>query len=421
MGGGQSSITSTIQGSKGSVLISFYNMDQPTSQSHQSTRISEESTINNIIEHIKDKNDCQNVNLYYDDTPIDDLSFLFIYEYIDLLPRRSFGYKINQMQQQNINLIQNDKQQNQKINQQQQSQLGSTNQKKLQGEAHGDQSQQNSQVKASIKNNSNLNEKKQGPSIVISPQNNQVPINEDEIQKQRKSVFLINLIKHIQQKYIEAKQLCKQQLQELQNKNNQLEVEKKNMSQIIEDLRSKNQYMYNDYNKIKQDIEELQNRNKNLESELQKSFNKNDLTKTTIQSNLSKGQSAIMFIQSQAIEKQQPFQNKCGHYLDKEKIQNILKQSLANKTIAYCDQCKPTKISNQILIKIESLGQAYKEFQANEELKQLMNNLKAQKKTIYKCSRNNCSFYCIFNKSVQISPENSFCPFCLIQGMKISE
>ncbi|CAK62077.1 unnamed protein product (macronuclear) [Paramecium tetraurelia] len=433
MGGISSSGTSTIIGKKGSILVTFYDMDKPENQSHQAMRITEETTINNIIQYIKEKQDCQNVSLYYDQIPIDDLSFQ-LYEYLDLLPSRKFGYRINQMQQQNTKQSQGDKQQTSINNQQQQSKITMTNQKLHHGEVNGqDIPPYKTQFKTPINNNSDFNQPKQGTLKVISSQTDKGHIIEDQNinqgnnYKSEKTNVLNIFLKYTLQKYQEAKQQSIQQQRDMENNfqqlrsiNNKLESEKQNMSNYIEDLKCKIESMQNGYNKIKQENEELQHRNKILQSELQNFSKKNDLPNTTIQSNLSTDRSAIIN-ESQIIETQQVFKNKCGHHLEEQKIQNILKQSLSNKTIAHCYQCKPSKISGQILIKMEPLGQAYKEFQANEELNQLLINLKSQKKTIYKCSRNTCNFFCIFNKSSQISSENSFCPSCLLKGMKISD
>ncbi|CAD8046483.1 unnamed protein product [Paramecium primaurelia] len=435
---------SSVSNNNLSKLITFYNIDLPSSQSQQSMRITEQTTINHIITYIKEKQGVQNLTLYYDQFRIDDNSFL-LYECLDILPTRVFGYRINQQEQinkQNTQVVQNDKKQNQINNQPSQSQTVS-NQKNIQNQsAIHPTSEINQQIKTSQKNNSN-NEQKYNSVIVVKSQKNpdvEKPIENSKSYQgdnliQEQNQILNYLLKQaickyqkikvdydkIQQDYIQLKQ----NYDRLQQDNNYL----KQCQEIQEkkyELKQKPDKMQQQNNQIKSQILQSDSNDKNTEIQQKSSITKYENVNLNTQIDISKqsnfqepSQNEIQ--QNQSINNnQRKLKNQCGHFLDEQRVCDIIKDAFVSKNIAKCDQCG-SKLSGSILNQMDSIGKAYKESQFNVEINQLMINLKSQKKYLIKqCSSNLCQFYCIFDEKYNKS-QNYYCPQCLNSGtMKIN-
>ncbi|CAD8143283.1 unnamed protein product [Paramecium pentaurelia] len=501
--GGASSI-SIKDNNKQSKLITFYNMDLPSSQSQQSMRITEQTTINNIITYIKEKQGVQNLTLYYEQFRIDDNSF-FLYECLDILPTRVFGYRINQQEQisqqktqqisqqktqqisqqntqqipqqntqqipqqntqqipqqntqqisqqntqqipqqntqqfpkQNIQVVQNDKKQYQSNNQSSQSQTVQ-NQKNIQNQSTiHPTSEKNQQIKTPQKNNSN-NEQKYTSQIIYKSQNNaevEKPIENSKLFQrdnliQEQNQILNYLLKQaickyqktqvdydkIKQDYIQLKQDYERlqqdnnylkQYQEMQDKKYQLQLQHDRMQQ--QNNQFKSQILQSDSNDKNKEIQQkssitiYENVNMNTQIDISKQSNFQEPSQNQIQ-------------QTQTIDNnQRKLKNQCGHYLDEQRVYDIIKEALVSKNIAKCDQCG-SKLSHSILNQIDSIGKAYKEFQFNQEINQLMINLKSQNKYLIKqCSSNFCYFYCIFDEKYKKS-QNYYCPQCLNSSM----
>ncbi|CAD8065595.1 unnamed protein product [Paramecium sonneborni] len=198
-----------------------------------------------------------------------------------------------------------------------------------------------------------------------------------------------------------------QQIKELQNQKS------------IQELYYQNNLLQNQNREFSSKIEYLIKQNENL---LQRSnYNEKSGKKINIseQNDFFKSKDGMKFDDLETQETQ-TFLNKCGHKVEKNKLQEILQNSLMQKMIARCQICKQT-FSSQICNQIELIGKQYLEMKLTLELPELLNSLKSleyQNLTLVQCQSNNCRFICLWKQKSQIRTEQGFCPNCLQFSVK---
>ncbi|CAK66837.1 unnamed protein product (macronuclear) [Paramecium tetraurelia] len=114
------------------------------------------------------------------------------------------------------------------------------------------------------------------------------------------------------------------------------------------------------------------------------------------------------------------YKNKCGHMIEKNKLESLLIQAVKNNQIVKCETCN-SNFSATICQDIGMIGENYLKIKSTLELSQMYNNYKPLQKShlsVVSCENPSCNFFCFYQTANHYDDSDySYCPNCLIRSV----
>ncbi|CAD8153873.1 unnamed protein product [Paramecium octaurelia] len=256
-------------------------------------------------------------------------------------------------------------------------------------------------------------------------------INQEQIYQLQSKVQDLNAIlkqkEEEMQKTMYENEILSKDLQNQNEKNNQIILDLNRQNDDLKDqltqLSRKAQLDEKNIENLKTQIEQLkiENESKNIITHQIMQLNDNHFQK---QQGLAEIQQEQNQLQSQKNEIDllsfndtvETYKNKCGHMIERNKLENLLIYAVKNKQIVKCETCN-SNFSSSICQDIGMIGQNYLKLKSTLELSEMQNSFKALQKShlnVVTCENRSCNFFCVYQTANQYSDSDySYCPNCL--------